>query len=527
MWLWARLSLPPALLVMCAFFAVRALLAPGSSPLGRYDEALLLTNAQMMNDGRAIYRDFYSNYPPGIFQLARGVLALGLPGVWTLRLIGVAIKLLSAFGAAWLVGRIRGAGFSWLTAATILLLQSRMGLPPYAYSVALVLVLVIVALWPQPGAARSRRLVCGALFGLLSYVRHDVFVYSVAAILAAEGLSWGLRRRSLFFATRREFSELAATTVGVTLLLWAPIFATAGVSRVVHDIALDVAKLTMPARVLPVPPLFTSVFVSAFDMTLPAFLVERTRLCLALGGVGMVAGVVASLRKLLAGGELRPQDRALILLSALAIATAPQALGRTDHIHVAFGIPLTIGAMFAALGPRVAWVSLLLVLLQWFANPPGLVGRNAAVQLLEKRADVHFMTAERKALTEFVTTETKEGEAIFVGCTSHRRHIANTLDVYYWAHRPGATRYMQFDPGLTTSEGVQTEMIADLERVQPNLVLLYKSCWRNEPNASRIKGSAVLDDYLSEHYVQSAKWKRFLALKRKQPSGATLQLSAP
>ena len=83
----------------------------------------------------------------------------------------------------------------------------------------------------------------------------------------------------------------------------------------------------MPARVLPVPPLFTSVFVSAFDMTLPALLVERTRLCLALGGVGMVAGVVASLRKLLAGGELGPQDRALILLSALAITTAPASIG--------------------------------------------------------------------------------------------------------------------------------------------------------------------------------------------------------
>jgi len=70
-------------------------------------------------------------------------------------------------------------------------------------------------------------------------------------------------------------------------------------------------------------------------------------------------------------------------------------------------------------------------------------------------------------------------------------------------------------------------MIADLERVQPNLVLLYKNCWRNEPNASRIEGSAVLDDYLSEHYVQSAKSPRFLALKRKQPSGARLQPSAP
>ncbi|HXS18567.1 MAG TPA: hypothetical protein VN764_15320, partial [Polyangiaceae bacterium] len=74
------------------------------------------------------------------------------------------------------------------------------------------------------------------------------------------------------------------------------------------------------------------------------------------------------------------------------------------------------------------------------------------------------------------------------------------LSPYYWAHRPGATRFMQLDPGLATRTEGQQSMILDLERVRPRIVLRAGSCWWHEENLSNVLGSTLLDKYLASHY---------------------------
>ncbi|MEY4577497.1 MAG: hypothetical protein RL701_2200, partial [Pseudomonadota bacterium] len=91
----------------------------------------------------------------------------------------------------------------------------------------------------------------------------------------------------------------------------------------------------------------------------------------------------------------------------------------------------------------------------------------------------------------------------------------NPLDVYYWAPRKGATRYMQFDPGTVTSPDGQQEMIADLERTRPRIALLKDGCAWFEPNASAIEGATLLDDYLHAHYDLTGQLGAFQLLRRR------------
>jgi hypothetical protein len=125
------------------------------------------------------------------------------------------------------------------------------------------------------------------------------------------------------------------------------------------------------------------------------------------------------------------------------------------------------------------------------------------------------MLEDLRELVRAIEREVPPEAPIFVGCDSHRQHSSSSLEVYYFSHRPGATRYMQFDPGLTTSEPVHREMIADLERTRPRLFVQTKRCYWDEPNASRELGSELLDRYLERHYQPFAELPRFGLWRRK------------
>lgn len=499
---WARALSPLSLLLaFCSFLALRALIVHGLEPLGVYDEGLLFTNAQMMRDGRVPYRDFYSNYPPGIFQLVRAVIALGVAPIWGMRALTFAVRIMTALAAGWVVGRARAGRFCLATATAVLVLQADLGLAAYAYTYAALLLLVVLALWPVSDRSSWRSIGCGAVFGGVAYLRHDVFVYCGLQLLMLETAWWLARKRSLLFDGARQLGEFSFAAAAMVLALWCPVLVRAGPTRVLHDLLLDPAVLAMPARVLPLPALFDPVSIDALGLSVPGLVGERTRLCLALTAIAILASVCAIVRALISGAPL-PRIRPMLVRTAFALATLPQALGRTDYWHVVFGMPLVLTAGFASLDRRVAQLCALLALLPWFAERTPFIGYQDALRLWRSNDEL-FVTDERAQVAQFLREQTHPGEPIFVGCDTHRRMIANSMDVYYFAHRPGATRYMQFDPGLATGAKAQQEMIADLKRTRPRVVLRQGSCFWDEPNASRIEGASLLDDYLADRYAPS------------------------
>jgi len=64
--------------------------------VGEYDEGIILTNAKLLGWGFVPYRDFYSNYPPGIFLTVAALWKLVGVRVLALRGLGLLIHLLLA-----------------------------------------------------------------------------------------------------------------------------------------------------------------------------------------------------------------------------------------------------------------------------------------------------------------------------------------------------------------------------------------------------------------------------------------------
>jgi hypothetical protein len=90
--------------------------------------------------------------------------------------------------------------------------------------------------------------------------------------------------------------------------------------------------------------------------------------------------------------------------------------------------------------------------------------------------------------------------------------------LYILARRTNPTRYDVMQPGVVTTAKVQREMIADLERTQPPLVVRWNDprAEVREPNGSgRSSGVTLLDDYLAAHYRQGADYGPYRLLERR------------
>lgn len=509
-----------AAMALVVLVTLHALLRSGSPPLGAYDEALLLVDGELLHRGQVMFRDFSANYPPGIYQIMRVIVASGWPAIWTMRWFGFFVRVLAAVLAARLAGRAQGKQWCWVTGTSVLALQCGLWLVPYAYNVAIIQVMLVFLAWIDAPHHRWARLASGVMLGLLSYVRIDVCIYLGLFLAAMEGVSWVAWRRAFLFHQVKAYVETLGVALLVALVLWAPVVYQAGFARVVHDLVLDVSRLAMPSRLLPFPHLMEWAWVGNLGLSLPMIALKKGSLTYLVWLVTLTLsatslGVMFWRRELTAGSK-----RAVWLLLVGTLVTIPAATGRSDYPHIVYGAPFFIALAASVASSRVkSWGAPLLVLFSaGFALRAGSEFAQPAAWFLTPRSDEHFRRQELTMIAQLVQSEIPPDEPIFVGCDSHARHIISPLDVYYFAHRPGATRYMQFDPGLTTSAPVHHEMIADLEYSRPRLFIQHRACTWFEPNASQQMGSPLLDEYLAQRYFPAYGLPSFVIWRRRETS---------
>ena len=89
-------------------------------------------------------------------------------------------------------------------------------------------------------------------------------------------------------------------------------------------------------------------------------------------------------------------------------------------------------------------------------------------------------------LAAFVGDRVPAGEPVFVANPRHDLlRVGNPL-AYVLLERPNPTRYDVMQPGVVTSAGVQREIVADLRRSRPELVVRWLSpvASEAEPNGA-------------------------------------------
>ena len=86
------------------------------------------------------------------------------------------------------------------------------------------------------------------------------------------------------------------------------------------------------------------------------------------------------------------------------------------------------------------------------------------------------------------------------------------------ADRPNPTRYDIQAPGVVTTEPVQREIVADLRRTRPRVVVRDTSpvTAAREPNAAgRSSGVTLLDDYIAGAYREVERHGALVVLVRR------------
>ena len=512
-----RFAQVPFIAFVLAILGIQATVPAATNALGDYDEGLLVTDAFSIGRGLIPHRDFYSNYPPGATLLVwAGGLLSGGHTIYSMRLMALVLRIAGAVLAAILVGRLTRGRARVAAFAAILLLQTRLELSLYAYVTAITIGLAGVVALPADLSERRRFAASGVLFGLVTWFRHDLFVYA-AFVAAGLALVARLAGRPLVAPVPRESRRAFAIGLLAAIVpFWGTLFLLAGPSRVFHDLLIDQAKYTMPARRLPMPSFAGKVPVGLFNWTIPACLTDNVTLGLLALAFGIACGVIhlAFQRR---RGDFREHNRRLVgaLVLSIAVATAPQALQRTDFAHVGYGIPPVLACIFGAVGgvPALGEALLFLAFVPFVAHRPPLSTPDELPWRLVTQPDEAYIPSDRLALAAEIDRLTGPDDKIFVGCTTHSRVILNWVSIYYEARRLGATRIQQFDPGVVTRDDVQQQMIGELEAHHPAAVILAMGCLWDEPNESRKPGSDRLDHYIAAHYRPVDQITRFQVLR--------------
>jgi hypothetical protein len=494
--------------IACLVAGITALARAFVSPIGPYDEGILLSDARLVMHGAVPYRDFYSNYPPGIFWALALVWKVVGVSVTSERVLSVILRAVTALFAGRIAGKLIGGRFSVLACGVVWLWSMHQPIAATAYAAGLAALLVAIDLAVRAhnsGRPRDWALV-GLAYGIAGCLRHDLFAYTaiwtvVALIVArfvgarsASAKSIVLEPAIALPRGRARVAFLAALAWPLALT-WGWVLWKAGVDVPLHDLSLDQAHHTIPARAMPFP-------------SMTSF--HATQIALALDFAAPIL-VIAAWRM------WRCRSAAL-LLGPVALAVLPQMLFISDGPHVqsavtpalilvcAAGLLIFERARSGFARIAVAVVIIALLVIGGFSGTRFQRGWEW-VRVDDPRWGVAMedgaeLAAARRRLLDVVEQHVQPDQTIFVGCARHDRIDIDEMDIYFLADRKGALRRMQFDPGLIDEEGVQASMIADLERTKPPLVVL-SSRWpgTRSSRSDGAAGSRRLDDYLRARYV--------------------------
>ena len=553
-------------LIGMAWFLRKGLFRPANP----YDEGIILSNAHALLSGKVLYRDIYANYPPGTFWLVAGALKLFGRSYTVVRLLGFVLHLVIAALSGRLAGRLSGRKFSMLGFGFFMVWGIQLLAIPFAWLIALMLAMLMIErglAWHRDLTSR-RALTLGVLFGAIGCFRHDLFVYfALIALIGGAAMAAAAHHqdpdKTLPVGALGAFVFAAAF---VLALLWVPTIWAAGWSNVFDDLYRDQVRYVLPGRHLPlinvlpmvrdswnltaVPTFLADTFPAALVLTLAAPIGALLGAChlfaraahpngrakRAVAGDGRTESQVlmvapsAAVAAAAAADQSQRFDRvaAAAGLFVLSLAVVPQMLQRADGTHTLFtvapALALLAGFLDSSAKGRLYWLRVVAVAVVVASLVPLEANFAAALNgrvfhsgaMLGRFGYTEETTparaATRIAAARFLADNSAPGDAVYSGCTSHRRAWSNELDLYFVADRTGGTKYQQFDPGLQDTERIQRRIAQELDANRVQAIVLADCLVRDEPNASAKDGSGYLDAWLRQNYrVEHAPpWYQFL-----------------
>jgi hypothetical protein len=505
----------PALLFLGAALLSGMTMLDGVQP---NDEGLMLQAAARIAGGELPYRDFWWFYPPGQPYLLAGLWDVFGPSLLAWRIVRVACDAAVAV-LAWALAR-RGGAPGWAALAAWLAAALAMAYPsgPHPFPFTLALSLGSLLLFER------NPLAAGALAGLAAVWRLEFAAYLGVGVL----LAYLVRP-----AQGRERGAQAARFAGAALLvavvLYGVVAGGAGIGRVWDLVVRYPLEDFGDYQSLPFPldydgPLNTSSpggFLS--DSAEPLLLFYLP--------LALVIGLAGALLTLALHFERSSWPR--VAAAVFALGMTHYLVVRPDEFHTA-PLAVMVAVLAAwALAPGVrarGRLALVPAVLAALALAYAIV-EGADRRWLELRADrvaidlpVADGARERavgaaalERAVRAVWRRVPPGEPIYVATRRSDLVTSGHPLFYALAERPNPTRYDIQAPGVVTSEPVQREIVRDLERARPRVVVRWTApaTAAPEPNAAgRSSGVTTLDRYLRRAYCPVQVEGDFVILER-------------
>lgn len=500
------------------------------------DEGLMLQAAARIADGQVPYRDFWWFYPPGQPLLLGGLWAALGPSLLTWKVVralaGGAVALL-----AWRLAR-RGGAPPWAALAAWLAATLAVAYPsgPHPFPITLALCLgALLCVERQPALA-------GALTGVAAFWRLEFAAYLALGVLVA----YAVRREA-----RGDVLRYAGWAAGVAAVLFAPVVALASPGRA-FDLLIRYPVLDFPDyQSLPFPlsydgPLNTGSLGGFLSDSAESLLLFYLPLALVLALAGALAAGALSFER---------SQWWRVAVAVFALGMLHYMLARTDVFHTApLAVMVAVLAAWAAQpvarrarapgstapaeptpsaparssrATAVAATAALALAGLGFALVEGtdrlwLLARGGGTPLSLPVAD-GALVPEREAraverAVHALQARVPPGEPIYVVPRRSDLVTAGYPLLYVLAERPNPTRYDIEAPGVVTSAPVQREIVGDLERARPRIVVRDTSpvTAAPEPNAAgRSSGVTLLDDYLARAYRAVERHGALVLLERR------------
>ncbi len=527
-----------------------------------YDECLELFAAVRVLHGDVPYRDFWTMYGPAQFYVIAGIFKVFGVSVMVARFYnafaGACVVLLLFVLARKFMPPLFAAVVSlfavlWATGVLFLTYE----FPTYpALALTLASVLLLTPLFED----RVRPLpiaMSGLCVALVTLFRHDFgfyvflceFVMIIARDLRLPGSTSGT-----FHSWRGNLRQSAWYLVGMAaVLVPSAIVILKAVSW--HDLYFDL--IYVPGRIYPK--------VRSLPFPKPMFLLSCLKHRVWLGTeqaidyfpicVGMTSIAYLAVTRHARKTEIRPQmanRRLHILLTMLLVMMTIKGLVRVSPVQLIQAILLAILVLAILLVKtwqthrviRLLCVACLIVAAlptftvsasvasRSLANvkdalgfkvdsfpgvPGGVLQDSCRVQPGLERMRCFYLDPFEVQAIQYIQAHTSPSDTIYVGAGRHDRLWLNDLAFYFVSKRMSGTKWHDLHPGIETTQEIQDQMVADLQRSQTKYVVLETS-WDNEdePNQSRFSsGVYTLDEFIHENYQQVAQFGPISVLKQK------------
>ncbi len=487
------------------------------------DEGLMLQAAARIAGGEVPYADFWWYYPPGQPYLLGALWKIFGPSLIEWRAVRVLADA-SVAVLAWQLARRYASPKLALLAWAVALLAMAYPSGPHPFPIALALALGALICF------NNRPVLAGVLAGLCAAWRLEFAAYLGLGILISYGAAPTPFRRG---GAAARFLLAAAATAAAAFL---PVALAAGI-RTSWDLLIAYplndfsAYQGLPLELIYSGPLNTASLSGFFSDSFENLLLFYLPVVVLLGFAGGALALVLTFS--------RRHDYALLALLTFSLGMAHYLIVRPDVFHTA---PLAVcvavigviaiarsakraaelargKAILIRAGALIAAASLAYALVEGLDRQL-LVLREPTIALAAPTANgvraAPAVAIPLAAAVADVRSRTAREAPIYV--IGQRADITTSgAPLFYTlAERTNPTRYDIAAPGVVTSAPVQAEIVADLERAKPKLIVRWLSplTAAPEPNlAGRSSGVRLLDRYINANYVESGRYGDWVVLE--------------